>query len=233
MSNFRRTEIERIIGYSFSNGRLLERAFVHSSYSNEKGIQSNENLEFLGDSVLGLIVSEILYKKFGGSKSNHSEGKLTEMRRAIVSKEPLNNVVTELKLEKYVIFGQGEERKDHSGSKLLSNLYEAVVGAIYLDGGLSSASKFVESSLSRTIDEALSSKGEKSYKNSLQEYAQKNGLGLPVYTTKSFEEARVGKFVSSVYVNGNLLGQGIDSTKKGAELLAARDALTKIFKLKH
>ena len=122
-------KIEEIIGYAFGNVELLGRAFVHSSYAHEHGTESYDRLEFLGDGVLGLVVAEKLYDE------GRDEGVMTQQRARIVGTRPLEAAAEELGLEQYIRFGEGEKKQPHKHRKVLADVFEAVIGAIYLDGG--------------------------------------------------------------------------------------------------
>ncbi|MBP5593721.1 MAG: ribonuclease III [Clostridia bacterium] len=218
-------EVEAKIGYIFKNKELLSRALTHSSYANEKKVQSNENLEFLGDSVLELIIAEHLYRKVSIKLDGHCEGLMTDMRVNIVSKKPLTDAFLRLSLDSYLKFGKGlASKEDHTFEKTLSSFYEAILGAIYLDGGLRPAKKFVLSTLKPEIKGAIKLKNASSSKNRLQEYLQKQGRAVPVYKTSLSGK----EFRSKVYVNGTLLGSGNGRSKKQAELRAAESALKEI-----
>lgn len=177
-----RREIEEKIGYTFRNGALLERAFTHSSAHRSSG--DYQNLEFLGDSVLGFIVSRRLYKLYPGA----DEGRLTKMRACIVSEKPLARAVTALGISHNLITGESERKTriaEHDSIKC--DLFEAVTAAIYLDGGLKAAEKFVLRELADDIADAKTAVGRADAKSRLNEYAMRKGLKI-TYA----EEAREG-----------------------------------------
>lgn len=213
-------EIENIIGYAFKDKTLLERAFVHSSYANERGIESYERLEFLGDGVLDLIVTERLYG------TDDDEGAMTEKRARIVSSPPLEDAVEKLGLGKFLKFGEGESRQPHSQRKVLADLFESIVGAIYLDGGYEDAKTFVFAVLGDRIDETVKSRKSDNDKGALQEYCQAERLGDVKYEVL----ARGGKphspqFTIGVTVGGKSYAQGQGCRIKDAEREAAKKAL--------
>lgn len=216
----RLTEIENIIGYAFKNKTLLERAFIHSSYANEHGVESYDRLEFLGDGVLDLIIAEMLY--FAGN----DEGDMTVKRSLVVSSAPLEECVTDMGLDKFIIYGEGESKQPHRHRKVLSDIYEAVLGAIYLDGELTEARKFVRNTLESRMSEILRKTDMKNYKGELQEYCQANHLGEVTYTTvtrKGPDHAPV--FTVEVGIGGKILASAEGTSTKAAQRSAAKTAL--------
>lgn len=213
-------KIEEIIGYAFKDKTLLERAFIHSSYANERGEQSYERLEFLGDGVLGMIVAEKLY----GTESN--EGDMTEKRARIVSSAPLENATQVLGIGQYIKFGAGESKQSHTRRKVLADLYEAITGAIYLDGGYEEARSFVFRTLGNLIEETIKRPFDGNSKGELQEYCQAKKLGAIDYPLIS----RGGKphepsFTVGVTVGGKKYAEGKGCRIKDAEREAAKIAL--------
>lgn len=201
-------QAETIIGYTFLDKRLLETAFTHTSYVNEHGGESNERLEFLGDSILNFLVAEKLY-----ALSEAGEGKLSVMRAELVSKKPLAAAVEELGLIEYLRMGSGAAGERVS-EKFISNLFEAVVGAIYADSGsLEACRTFVFRNLKRAAA--------KDYKSELQEFAQGKYKTVPDYVCVSSEAG----FVCTVSLAGRKLGTGEAPRKKEAEQAAAECAL--------
>lgn len=223
---------ENIIGYTFKDKNLLKECFTHSSYSYENGVPSNERLEFLGDAVLELVVTEYLYREF-----DEAEGKLTDLRRTLVSKEPLLALVTESKLNELVFLGNGQKRAAKTDEKLFSSLYEAIVGGIYIDGGISEAEKFITNTLIR----AWVNGGEKSNffpkeiladsKTRLQEFVQKRRLGKISYGVKE----KSGPDHNPVFkvfakIDGVIMAEGEGKSKKAAESRAAATLLAALEK---
>lgn len=194
-------EAERALGYKFQNQELLKRCFTHSSCANVSGEQSNERLEFLGDAVLGLCVSENLFLNHG----SFSEGDLTDVRKEYVSQDALTESEKKAGLMRFLRFSGGEE---NVGGKTPSNLFEAVVAGIYLDGGLKEAKEFVGRFLVR--------REERNFKSELQELVQARAHETPVYTDR--EEN--GAYVCTVSALGQS-AEGVGRNKKEAEKAAA------------
>lgn len=213
---------EEIIGYSFNDKKLLINAFTHSSFSNEhKDYPSNERLEFLGDSLLGFIISEALY-----TKSLENEGKLTLKKQALVSKKPLSASMISYGVNEFLLVGEGV-RKEKDNVNLAENLFESLVSAIYLDGGIDCAKKFVYRFLD--VDAVFLSRDENSfidYKSQLIHIAQKNQLG----EVKFKEVSKSGPahnltFIMSVSVGGRELSYGQGSSHKEGEQQASKEAI--------
>lgn len=214
-------EFEKIIGYSFSDKALLERALSHSSYANEKHLpkDSNERLEFLGDSVLGFITAEYYYKN-----STLPEGELTRLRAATVCEKALFEFSKEIDLNRYILLGKGEENTGgRERPSINSDAFEAIIAAIYLDGGIDEAKKFVL----RFVEKHAKNQGSfKDYKTKLQEVIQKNPEELLEYVLVGESGPDHDKrFEVEVHLNSNVIGKGIGKSKKNAEQEAAREAL--------
>ena len=214
-------DFEKLIGYTFSDKSLLERALSHSSYANEKHSpkDSNERLEFLGDSVLGFITAEYYYKN-----SSLPEGELTRLRAATVCEKALFEFSKEIELFRYIYLGKGEEntaRRDRAS--INSDAFEAVIAAIYLDGGIDEAKKFVL----RFVEGHAKTQGDfKDYKTKLQEVIQKNPEETLEYVLVGESGPDHNKsFEVEVHLNSNVIGRGTGKSKKNAEQEAAREAL--------
>lgn len=215
-------EFEKTIGYVFKDKSLIETAFTHSSFKNEKQLQSdcNERLEFLGDSVLGVISAEYFYH-------NHShlpEGEMTKKRAACVCEKSLFSFAKKIELGKYILLGKGEERTGgRQRASILADAFEAVIAAIYLDGGFENAKKFVLPFLKNA---ALQSPSFRDYKTVLQEIIQKNPDEHLTYVLvgESGPDHRKS-FEVEVHLNSNIIGFGIGNSKKAAEQAAAKKAL--------
>lgn len=217
-------ELEKRLNYSFKNRSLLEHALTHSSYANEVrgGITSNERLEFLGDSVLSIIVSEHIYRCF----PKMPEGELTRLRASLVCEKSLCGFSRELKIGEYLKLGKGEDKGGgRERDSILADAFEAVLAAIYLDGGMQPARQhvlnFVLRELSEHDDEAF-----KDYKTALQEIIQRN----PEETVAYFLTGESGPdhnkiFEVEVRLNSNVIGKGKGKSKKQAEQMAAKKAL--------
>lgn len=218
----------RLLGYSFDNTELLLEAVTHKSYANESSpaddVKHNERLEFLGDAVLGLLVGEHLMK----SHPDVDEGELTRMRAALVNEQALFMAADEMKIGELLRLGKGEERSGgRDKPSLLADLFEALLGAVYLDGGLDAAMKMIERGLGNQIDAAASECSEFDPKSKLQVLLQQGGRHPPEYRLDHSEgpvHQRV--FSVSVWTNGRKIGDGQGSSKKEAEQAAASSALS-------
>lgn len=202
---------EAAIGYTFKDKRLLQRAFTLASFDRD---DNNQVLEFFGDAILEFIVSEHIYNE------NKSEGQLTELRQRYVSDTALTPVSLRLGLDKFLIKSRG----DDSNKKSVPSVYEAVIAAIYLDGGMDCAKKFVLS----TLDFSPAGKTE-NYKGLLQEYLQDRRLPVPEYLTEDIGTQKKPKFLARVEVCGSVF-EGVGDSKKQAEYCAAEKAYKKIRK---
>ena len=224
MNNF-----EQLIGYKFNNPNLLERALTHSSYNKEKNTkhQDNERLEFLGDAFFDAIVSAELFKMMKGV----TEGKLTKTRALVVCENSLAKSARKLGLGQYIYIGHGEEvGGGRDKDSILADAMEAVIGAIYLDGGFEPTEKFVLRYFSETIKDAAEGKLFSDYKSEVQEFIQKNGRNLAItYSTVREEGPAHNKtFFVNLSYDGNILGEGSGKSKKEAEQQAAKAALARL-----
>lgn len=213
-------KIEERIGYQFKNKELIALAFTHSSYSNEnEGALPNERLEFLGDSILSLIVSEELYSLHPEA----SEGVLSRLRSNIVDAEACAAMIEELEIGGYLLLGKGEKANIERGRKsLFADLFEALIGAIYLDGGFAAAKGF----FSAHFASRMSMPPARNFKAELQDYAQRTLNVIPEYRIVSETGPDHAKtFETDVLVNNEVLGHGSGSSKKEAEISAAKDAM--------
>jgi len=220
--------LEKNIGYVFNNKKLLKNALTHSSWANESknaGI-SNERLEFLGDSVLSIIISEYLYK----NRSDLEEGYLSKYRSEIVCEPSLARCAREIELGKYLLMGKGEEMTGgRNRESILADAMEALIAAIYLDSNLETISNIVLRLFNEIIKEVLSGLIYRDYKTKLQEVTQKMGSGKINYKlTDEFGPDHNKMFVIEVYVGENMLGRGMGRSKKEAEQYAAMEALNKM-----
>lgn len=219
---------EEKIGYQFQNHNLLITALTHSSYANECRIKTlnNERLEFLGDSVLNLSVSNYLYNRF----KNLTEGELTKLRASIVSEASLAKIARKLELGDYLRLGKGEENTGgRDRDSILADAVEALIGAVYLDGGFEKASDFILRYQIPEIDKSLEGKGFRDYKTELQELIQRDSEQEIKYSIiKESGPDHAKQFVAQVSHNQKVIGEGIGKSKKDAEQQAARQALEKI-----
>jgi len=210
--------LEKIIEYTFKNRELYDQAVTHSSCFNEKKEirrSDNEKLEYLGDAILNTIISILLYKKY----KNTDEGFLSNARSSLVKRETLTQIAKKINLGKHMIYGNGGGTVPEE-SKVLSNMFEALVGAIYLDSGMRNATKIIKKLFLPYFNEEKLM--EKNPKNILQEYSQKKWGLLPKY---KFSRKTKSGFTVFVYVGKDLKAKGIGKNKKEAEQHAARGLL--------
>ncbi|ACN85116.1 ribonuclease III [Brachyspira hyodysenteriae] len=213
--------------YEFRNKDHLLEAITHRTYANEskKKMKYNQRLEFLGDSVLSLIISDYLFKKYSSSK----EGLLSKVKSSLVSQKSLADISKELKLGDFLLLGHGEEA---SGGRyrdnMLEDLFEAIVGAIYLDSGITSASKFVMRAYKERLKNLDIENFDKDYKTIFQELIQKKHKTSPIYKSYEYYDNNHEMFKSEVYVNDKNFALGVGKSKKEAETNAAKKALDKI-----
>ncbi|MGL5314226.1 MAG: ribonuclease III [Peptostreptococcaceae bacterium] len=217
-------KFEDIIDYKFSNKEYILEALTHSSYSNEnKNFEFNERLEFLGDSVLSIVVSDYLFK----NEASLPEGELTKLRANIVCEESLSEVAVNIKLGEHMLLGKGEEATGgRDRISILADAFEAVIAAIYLDGGLEEAREFVLNYMKEIIANSRKGKIFRDYKTHLQEVLQSRGESNIWYKLMDEKGPDHNKrFVMQVGINEDVLGTGEGKSKKEAEQLAARTAL--------
>ena len=217
---------EQKINYEFKNKEYILEALTHSSYSNEnKNYPFNERLEFLGDSVLSIVISDYLFKK----ETKLPEGELTKIRANIVCEESLSEVSKNIHLGKYMLLGKGEEATGgRERISILADALEAVIAAIYLDGGIKCAREFIVTNMEKIINDSIKGKIFRDYKTCLQEVLQSNGENNIWY--KLIEEKGPDhnkRFVMEVGINDTVLGVGEGKSKKDAEQVAAKCALDK------
>lgn len=214
-------------GIRFRRYDLLNLAFSHRSYANESSdVENNEKLEFLGDSVLGLSVTEYLYHTF----PEKTEGDLAKIKSYVVSEEVLNSIAQKINLSQYLLVGKGEELSGGRRKKaLLADCMEAVIGAYYLDRGFKAARKFVLDFLIPEIELVLKGKHKKDYKTLLQEFVQKKYKICPKYSlVKKTGPDHDKTFYYEVKVNGRICGEGVGKSRKEAEQKAAKAAYSVI-----
>jgi ribonuclease-3 len=221
-------ELEKIIGTAIGDKNIYFEALIHRSFleEHEQFSFSNERLEFLGDSVLNLVIGEYLFNKF----PDEEEGFLTKVRAKMVNRLALSHVAENLNLGDLLILSSNVPKTiTHNSKSILSDALEALIGAIYLDKGIETCKQFIQS---RIIEPALKN-GEhlvdENYKSQLLEYAQANKLAIPVYQIVSEEGPHHDKtFTAEVLIEGKVLGEGKGKSKKEAEQNAARIALKKV-----
>jgi ribonuclease III len=212
--------------HDFTDHGLLERALAHRSWCAENGGQpSNERLEFLGDAVLGLCVTDHIYREY----PDFSEGELAKVRAAIVNAGVLAETAVDYGLGPTLLLGNGE---DQSGGRekpsILSDSFEAVIGAVYLDGGWGAAQRFIVGALSERISEAAENPGTQDYKTRLQELAARHYGSVPRYEVDDSGPDHRKSFAAEVIIGDEVRGSGAGRSKKQAEQQAARDAWSRL-----
>lgn len=220
-------ELERKIGYEFKNPELLKNALTHSSYANEnrnEGMSSNERLEFLGDSVLGFVTAKHLYSM----RPELPEGKMTRLRAELVCEHSLYGVAQDLELGSYLRMGHGEERNGgRQRPSILADAVEAVIAAMFIDGGIEPPEKFIKSMI--LSPESIEAHHASDYKTELQELVQRKPGQALVYIPAGETGPDHDKvFAAKVSLNGIVIGEGSGRTKKEAEQMAARAALKEL-----
>ena len=221
-------DLETAIGYRFRNIQLLQNALTHSSYANERwhnSLLSNERLEFLGDSVLGMLVAEYLYKTF----PDRPEGELTRMRADMVCEHTLATVANKIGLGSHLMLGHGEERLGgRSRESILADATESVIAACFLDGGLAAAEQFVKQYI--LVEVPVSRPNNMDYKTALQELVQQKKNQVLSYALVGQSGPDHDKqFDVEVSLNGTVVGSGSGRSKKRAEQMAAKAAMEKLF----
>ena len=221
-------DLETAIGYRFRNITLLQNALTHSSYANERwhnSLLSNERLEFLGDSVLGMLVAEYLFRNF----PNRPEGELTRMRADMVCEQTLAATANRIGLGEHLLLGHGEERfGGRNRDSILADAVESVIAACFLDGGLDAALQFVQKFI--LVEVPVKKLHNADYKTALQELVQqkKNQVLSYVLVGQSGPD-HDKQFDVEVSLNGSVVGKGSGSSKKRAEQMAAKSAIEKLF----
>ncbi len=217
--------LENRLNYCFKNKNLLKNALTHSSYANEirNGISSNERLEFLGDSILSLIVSDHIFSRF----PNMPEGELTRLRASLVCEKALCGFSREIGLGQHLLLGRGEDKGGgRERDSILADAFEAVLAAIYLDGGMDAAKKHVMNFVLREINCNNDENDFKDYKTLLQEIIQRNpeeSVSYILTGESGPDHAKI--FTVEVRLNSNTIGTGSGKSKKRAEQMAAKQAL--------
>lgn len=215
--------LENKIEYCFKDKSLLKEALTHSSYANERqdGSHCNERMEFLGDAVLSIVSAQFLYEKF----PNMPEGKLSKLRSSLVCTQSLSSFAREIELGQHLLLGKGEAASGGADrDSILENAFEALIAAIYLDGGMEPAKKHILRFLSREIDSKHTNF--RDYKSALQEIVQQNPdevLNYVLVGESGLDHDK--RFEAEVHLNSNIIGKGIGRTKKQSEQEAAKEAL--------
>ena len=215
--------LEENIGYTFKNKDLLKKALTHTSYAYEHKLESNEKLEFLGDSILEFISSKYIFNKF----SNLKEGEMTKVRATVVCEKSLYKIAKLHNFSDFLYLGKSEiVTGGKNRPAILADSVEAIIAAIYLDGGLEPAEKFTISNLSEEIELATKHVGDKDYKTVLQEKLQKHGeVKIEYEIIKEFGPDHDKSFIAEVKCDGKILATGEGKSKKEAQMQAAKKAL--------
>jgi len=218
--------LEQKLGVIFKNKNLLKEALTHRSYLNENPswpLPHNERLEFLGDAVLELAVTEILFSRYRTSP----EGELTSIRSALVNYQMLADIAKNMELGDYVFLSKGEAKDAGKAREvILANAFEAILGAVYLDAGYESAKNFIEKAVMGRLDEVIEKKLYQDPKSLLQEIVQEKLRATPTYSVlseKGPDHAKI--FKVGVFFNGDLIAEGEGASKQEAEVEAAKNAL--------
>ena len=215
--------LERNLGYTFSNKELLKKALTHTSYAYEHSVESNEKLEFLGDSILEFISSTYLFEKY----SHLKEGEMTKVRATVVCEKSLYKVAKMHNFSDFLYLGKSERQSGgEDRPAILADSVEAVIAAMFLDGGIQVAEKFIIENLKDEIEIASKNVGQKDYKTVLQEKLQENGEVEIKYTIlREIGPDHDKTFEAQVECNHQKLAIGTGKSKKQAEMEAARKAL--------
>ena len=221
-------DLEAAVGYNFQNITLLQNALTHSSYANERwhnSLMSNERLEFMGDSILGMVVAEYLYRNF----PDRPEGELTRMRADMVCEQALSVVAERIGLGGHLLLGRGEEQSGgRNRASILADAVESVIAAMFLDGGMEAAKAFIDRFV--LCDVPVTKLHNADYKTALQEKVQEKKNQMLAYALVGESGPDHDKrFTVQVTLNGNVVGTGTGSSKKRAEQDAARDAMERLF----
>lgn len=218
--------LEKTIGYTFSDKNHLKTALVHTSYANENKCKSYERLEFLGDSVLSLVVSDYLCSHM----RKEDEGDLSRIRASLVCEESLASVARKINLGKYIMLGNGEEKSgSRERSSILCDVVEAVIAAVYVDGGIDRAKDVILKIMNEELDNALNNKALRDYKTQLQEYVQQktHGRSKILYNIVGQDgPEHMKSFSVELLINSKVISTGKGKSKKEAEQEAAKKALT-------
>lgn len=220
-------KVEKIIGYKFKDKALLICALTHSSaIMDYPNLKSYERLEYLGDAVLDLLVTTLLFNSY----PDKSEGWMTKVRASIVSETPLAQIAKSLKLGKYLILGKGTENAGgRELSSILSDSIEAIIGALYIDAGIETASNFIIPHMERKLTESINQGKYFDYKTSLQELMQRNGnVSIKYELVKEEGPPHNRVFTTLVTVDGKELGAGVGRSKKASQQNAAQTALEEL-----
>ncbi len=229
METTRIEAFEKEIGYTFKDKQLLVLALSHSSYANERGLEKtmcNERLEFLGDAIVDMVASDRLFRMMPDSQ----EGVLTKTRASVVCEPSFAKLAGEMHFGEYILLGKGEEATGgRTRASVLADCFEAVIAAIYLDGGFATAFAWIEAHLRAALQQASTGKVAKDYKTVLQEKTQKGKFGRVTYRLTGEQGPDHAKiFTVQVFVDDKYMAEGKGTSKKDAEQAAAGAALAKL-----
>jgi len=215
--------LETTLRTEFADRAVIVMSLTHRSYAFEQGGQNNERLEFLGDAVLGLIVTDLIYAWY----PDLPEGDMAKLRASVVNMPVLAEIARSIKLGEELLLGKGEEMSGgREKSSILADALEAVIGAVYLDGGLDSAQRLIEELFSDHIREHVESGEVRDFKTSLQELAVADSGAVPSYRLTATGPDHAKRFKALVYIDGQMQGEGEGRSKKSAEQAAAREAMS-------
>ncbi len=216
-------QFEANIGYKFNNRNLLKKSLTHTSYAYENKVDSNEKLEYLGDSILEFVVSKFLYNNY----TNLSEGEMTKVRANVVCEKSLFVIAKRHNFSDFLYLGKSERASKNSKEAILSDAVEALIAAIYLDSSLENSEKFIIDNLREYIDESTKHVGDKDYKTVLQEKLQVHGdVSIKYNVLKELGPDHEKVFIVEVVCDNKKLAEGMGKNKKQAEMDAAKNALT-------
>lgn len=215
-------ELARRVGHDFADPTLLRRALAHRSWCAEHDDEpSNERLEFLGDAVLGWVVADLAYRRF----DTVPEGHLTDLRKGVVNTIALAAVSEQIGVGPYVLLGKGEAAAGGAEKpSILADVFEAILGAVYLDGGTDAAYGMVERHVGPRMAESIDRLDHLDFKTALQEICARDGLGAPEYSVTAVGPDHAKVFTARVAVGGRVIGEGEGRSKKAAEQVAAEAA---------
>ena len=215
--------IEKVIDYTFKNKNLLVQAFTHPSYAHTTGMLDNDRMEFLGDAILDEIVSDYIYKSY----PNLDAGDLTKLRATIVSSQGLKPIMREMGLLKYLLVADGADIIKRFGKKIEADLFESILGAIYLDGGYREAERYVLHFLKHLLEDRVLEEGNKDYKTPLQEYCQARKWTVSYKFVSQSGPQNKPTFSFALYINDEFCCEGTGLSKKAAQQDAAKKYCTK------
>jgi ribonuclease III len=222
----RATRLERALGVRFRDSRVRDSALTHRSYAFEQGTEeTNERLEFLGDAVLGVVVTDLGFRRF----PDLPEGELAKLRAATVNMITLADVARELRLGQEILLGKGEELSGgRDKTSILADAMEAVLGAVYIDRGLERAAEVIERLFWPRMEAYVRGEGDRDYKTGLQELAAQDVGNVPQYRVSETGPDHAKEFTATVFLAGEPYGTGVGRSKKEAEQRAARVAFDRL-----